>query len=448
MKNKILLINPWIYDFAAYDFWLAPLGLLSLAAVLRKMGYGIQMIDCLRTFNLHPPFPVPEKLPKRFPSGHGHFFKEAVKKPLALQSIPKKYHRYGMKEAELRKYLQIMKRPEMILVTSMMTYWYPAVIDTIKILKEEIPGIPIILGGNYPTLCPEHASNAEADLCVTGEGEIQLPWIVKEFMGNESSFQVDPGDLDSYPYPAFDLYGNPVQVSLLTSRGCPFDCTYCASHLLNPHYRRRDPVKVANEIEYWNRHSGIKNFSFYDDALLIDPASMAIPLLHEIIRRDLSCQFHCPNGLHLRGITPEMAGLMFKAGFRTIRFGFETSNIQRQRDTGGKVTNEHLEQAVAYLMEAGYASQDIGIYLLCGLPGQTALEVLETITYVKKCGARPVIAEYSPIPGTALWDDSINASPYPISEEPLFHNNTLLPCRSNLLTFEMYQDLKRLTRIT
>jgi hypothetical protein len=48
MKKNILLVNPWIYDFAAYDFWLAPLGLLSLAAFLRKNGYDIRMIDCLR----------------------------------------------------------------------------------------------------------------------------------------------------------------------------------------------------------------------------------------------------------------------------------------------------------------------------------------------------------------------------------------------------------------
>jgi len=451
MKKNILLINPWIYDFAAYDFWLAPFGLLSMASVLREMGYGVNLIDCLRTSNFHSSLPDPEKPPKRFPSGHGHFLKETIKKPLALQSIQtiqKKYHRYGMKEAEFRKSLRIMDRPAIILVTSMMTYWYPAVIDIIRILKEEIPGVPIILGGNYVTLCHDHAKKAGADLCISGEGENQLPGIVKEYLDDECSFRVDPDDLDSYPYPAFDLYSSPAQISIMTSRGCPFDCTYCASHLLNPHYKRRNSLKVANEIEHWHKNYGIKHFSFYDDALLIDPEGMAIPLLTEIIRRELSCQFHCPNGLHLREVTPKLARLMFNAGFRTLRFGFETSNLKRQRETGGKVTNEHLESAVAYLKEAGYLSRDIGIYLLCGLPGQTAEEVCETITCVKEYGARPVIAEYSPIPGTALWNDSVAISPYPIAEEPLFHNNTLLPCQSNLMTLQMYQDLKQQTRIT
>ncbi|PKN04017.1 MAG: hypothetical protein CVU74_09050 [Deltaproteobacteria bacterium HGW-Deltaproteobacteria-9] len=446
MKKNILLVNPWIYDFAAYDFWLAPLGLLSLAAFLRKNGYGIRMIDCLRRSVQASPLPRREKRPRRFPAGHGHFFKEPLPKPAALHAIPKRYNRYGITEAEFRKGLQAIRKPELILVTSMMTYWYPAVFDTITILKGEFPNVPIVLGGNYVTLCPEHAQKAGADLLVGGEGEPQLLEILKKFLGDDIIFQVDPADLDSYPYPAYDLYDRLEQISIMTSRGCPFRCSYCASHRINPDYRRRNPIKVADEIASWHERYGVCHFSFYDDALLIDPEGMAIPLLKEIIRRTPNCQFHCPNGLHLREVTPELARLMFRAGFRTIRFGFETADVNRQRETGGKVANEHLERAAAYLREAGYAPEDIGIYLLCGLPGQTAIEVREAINHVKRCGARPVIAEYSPIPGTALWDASVIASPYPIAEEPLFQNNSLLPCRSSLLTFEMYQDLKRETR--
>jgi radical SAM superfamily enzyme YgiQ (UPF0313 family) len=446
MKKNMLLVNPWIYDFAAYDFWLAPLGLLSLAAFLRKNGYDIRMIDCLRSSVQASPLPRMEKQPRRFPAGHGHFFKEPLPKPAALQAVPKRYNRYGITEAEFLKGLQTIRKPELILVTSMMTYWYPAVFDTIRILKGVFPGVPVILGGNYVTLCPEHAQKAGADLLVGGAGEPQLPEILKKFLGDDIIFEVDPADLDSYPYPAYDLYEHLEQISIMTSRGCPFRCSYCASHRINPGYRRRNPIKVADEIASWHEGYGISHFSFYDDALLIDPEGMAIPLLKEIIRRTPTCQFHCPNGLHLREVTPELARLMFRAGFRTIRFGFETADVNRQRETGGKVANEHLERAVAYLREAGYAPEDIGIYLLCGLPGQTATEVREAINLVKRCGARPIIAEYSPIPGTALWDASVEASPYPIAEEPLFHNNSLLPCRSSLLTFEMYQDLKRETR--
>jgi len=119
----------------------------------------------------------------------------------------------------------------------------------------------------------------------------------------------------------------------------------------------------------------------------------------------------------------------------------------RQKDTGGKVNNNELVEAIGHLKRAGYRSQDIGIYILCGLPGQPADEVKESIRHVQASGARPILAEYSPIPGTDLWRAAVACSPYPIAEEPLFQNNTLLPCKSASLTDPLYQSLKRMTRI-
>jgi radical SAM superfamily enzyme YgiQ (UPF0313 family) len=151
--------------------------------------------------------------------------------------------------------------------------------------------------------------------------------------------------------------------------------------------------------------------------------------------------------MHLIDITEVLSTLMFRAGFKTIRFGFESSHRITQITTGGKVNNEQLKIAVSHLREAGYKSEDIGVYLLCGLPGQEASEVLDSIRYVQSCGARPIIAEYSPIPGTVLWDSAVNLSPFDIEKEPLFHNNSLLPCQSERLTFDMYQELKLTTRM-
>jgi radical SAM superfamily enzyme YgiQ (UPF0313 family) len=232
----------------------------------------------------------------------------------------------------------------------------------------------------------------------------------------------------------------------MASRGCPYSCSYCASGLLSDRFRRRDPIRVTDEIEHWYLRLGIRDFSFYDDALLVDPSGMAIPLLNELIRRNLPISFHCPNGLHLRDITPEVGNLMFRAGFKTIRFGFESSDRLRQTSTGGKVDNQELMDAVHHLKRAGYPNDAIGVYVLCGLPGQSAQEVRESIRFVRSGGARPIITEYSPIPGTGLWDEALNASPYPIADEPLFQNNTLLPCRNDSLTYDMYQALKLMCR--
>ena len=100
-------------------------------------------------------------------------------------------------------------------------------------------------------------------------------------------------------------------VPILTSRGCPYRCSYCASKLLNRGFRMRDPFRVVDEIEHWSRTRGVRNFAFYDDALLVNSTDRAVPMLEEILRRGLELNFHCPNGLHLREITPRLAKLLF-----------------------------------------------------------------------------------------------------------------------------------------
>jgi radical SAM superfamily enzyme YgiQ (UPF0313 family) len=271
--------------------------------------------------------------------------------------------------------------------------------------------------------------------------------VLGDLFGAGVDLAFDARDLDSYPYPALDLFGRLESAPILTSRGCPYRCTYCASSLLNRGFRTRDPFRVVDEIEHWHRSRGVSHFAFYDDALLVNSPDRAVPMLEEILRRKLGCTFHCPNGLHLREITPRVATLLFKAGFRTIRFGFETASAARQAATGGKATTGELREAVAYLREAGYGRQDIGVYLLCGLPGQDAREVEEGIDLVLRSGARPILAEFSPIPGTSLWDEAMRHARYDIGNEPLFHNNSLLPCLKADISPADVQALKTRTRM-
>ena len=447
MKKNILLINPWIYDFAAYDFWIKPLGILYIASLLRKNGFNVRFIDCLNPYHPLSKQESSNKLPRRNDSGHGKFSKEIISKPSTLRNIKRRYNRYGIAPDIFIEELNLSGRPDLILITSMMSYWYPGVFDVIKIVKQKFPDIPISLGGVYVTICPEHALKSGADYTLPGSGEKNLPALLKEIFDVDTIFTSDPQNLDSLPYPAFDLLPVIDQIPILTSRGCPFKCTYCASHILNKNFIQRDPLKVVDEISFWNKNFDVNQFSFYDDALLVNAEEMAIPMLKEIIKRRLPCQFHCPNGLHLGEITQTLSGLMYRAGFTTIRFGFESSNMITQEYTGGKVNNEQLKTAVTYLKQAGYTSRELGVYLLCGLPRQEASEVKDSIRYVQSCGARPIISEYSPIPGTAMWESSVDVSPFDLEGEPLFHNNSLLPCRSDKLTFQMYQELKMMTRI-
>jgi radical SAM superfamily enzyme YgiQ (UPF0313 family) len=448
MNHHILLINPWIYDFSAYDFWYRPLGLLSLASLLRMNGARISWIDCLDPDHPDMHHEPHVRMPKRKKSGEGSYASERIPNPPPLNHIPRHFKRYGVTPHIFLNSLNAVSKPDVIMISSMMTYWYPAVFDTIHLVKMTFPGVPVVIGGNYVTLCPEHASMSGADFCLSGPAESSVPSFLKDLLNMDMTFLPDLQDLDSYPYPAYDLIRKRDCVPILTSRGCPYHCSYCASHILNDSFRRRNPFRVVDEIEYWYSRFGIKNFSFYDDALLVNAPEMAVPLMYEIIRRRLPVQFHCPNGLHLREISPELSSLMYRTGFRTIRFGFETSDSIRQKEIGGKINNDEFIEGIEHLKFAGYRPQDIGIYILCGLPGQPADEIRESIRFVRSSGARPLLAEYSPIPGSELWNDAVASSPYPIDTEPLFHNNTLLPCKSASLTYKMYQTLKLMTRLT
>jgi radical SAM superfamily enzyme YgiQ (UPF0313 family) len=433
MKGKrVLLVNPWIYDFAAYDLWAKPLGLLSIGALLRKNGCGVDFIDCLKADN---------DLMKK-PGGHGRFPRTIIPKPPALKTIPRNYARYGITPEAFLHELEKVARPDAVLVTSMMTYWYPGVFDAIGIIKKYLPGVPVILGGVYATLCTRHAENfSGADYVLTHEGERKVLKLLEELLGHTPVYVPDMNDLDMMPYPCFDLVPDLRYVCIRTSRGCPYRCTYCASPYLCGSQRLRDPVMTADEIEFWNREHGVHDVAFYDDALLT-PSLHARALLHELASRNLGVRFHCPNGLHAREINRETATLMRRAGFVTIRLGLETTDPLRQRTSGGKVTNSEFIRAMESLHKAGYDSEEIGVYILCGLPGQEASEVMDAVRFVKEYGGRPRLSEYSPIPHTKQWEEAKRSSPYPLEEEPLFQNNTLLPCRSDRFTYEQYQDIK------
>lgn len=440
MKSA-LIINPWIYDFAAYDYWLKPLGLLYIASYLRDNGVRVTFVDCL---DPHPFRNQITSLPRRKPGGHGKFIKEAVPKPDPLLRINKKFHRYGVPPTLIEVYLSTLERPDVVITGTTMTYWYLGVWEIVSLMKKLFPGVPVVVGGIYATLCEEHAAQSGADFILPGPGEKSLSFIVREILNMPLNF--DPGSvsIDHLPYPAYDLVPEPDQISVLTSRGCPFRCPYCASNVLFTPFIRRDPYRVVEEIIHWCKTKGVKDFSFYDDALLLDTECVVVPLLEEIIRRNLNLRFHCPNGLHARFITPKLARILFQAGFVTIRLGFETANEEKQKQWGQKTTNEELEMAVSYLKEAGYEGKQIGVYILCGAPDQKPEEVLQSLRFVHTTGARPILAEFSPVPGTGLWEKSRHLSPYPLEKEPLFHNNTLLPCWAGRVDEKVYYELKKL----
>lgn len=434
MVYDFLLINPWIYDFAAYDFWLKPYGLLLLGGKLRKFGYSIYYIDLLDPF--HPELP---KKPKRKEFGIGHFYKEYIPKPVYFKDVPRRFYRYGMPFRIFDKILSKLQF-KAVLLSVTMTYWYPGLIALLEILTSKYPDIPIYIGGIYAKLCYEHLKfqivkfYSDYPIYIFKNGaEDFLEFIVRRYKPSQEAYVND--------YPVFDMQTYIPYVVIMTSHGCPFNCPYCASKKLYPIFKPRNPEEVFEEILFWHKNYGVVDFAFYDDALLFNFNSHLALILEKVLFHNLNLRFHTPNAIHARFITQDVAKVLKKAGFKTIRLGLE--RVENRFDN--KVSVEEFLQAVAYLKMAGFKEKELGAYLLYGVPEENFEEVEKGLLFLEKHRVPPYLAEFSPIPGTPFFEITKETSRYPISEDPIFHNNTVFPALKNP-DWEKIEKLKDLSR--
>lgn len=418
------------------------MGLLYLAAILKHHGFNVSYVDCLDRF--HPQAPPTNPYARH---GRGPYAKTRIPKPRGLEDVPRYFSRYGIKPEWFRQDLLSIPRPDLVLMTSLMTYWYPGVRETIATVKETWPDIPVVLGGIYATLCRDHAAqHSGAKQVEAGPAEAYILKLTGQYTGFAVRPNFDPDDLDTYPYPAFELQRKITYAPLLTSRGCPFTCKYCAAHFLNAKRMLRNPEAVVEEIRFWHKKHDIKDFVFYDDALLVDAKTHAIPILEGIIRTGLKLCFHTPNAIHIREITEQTARLMFRAGFKTVRLGLETAAFEMRQELDRKVTVAEFKQAAAYLKKAGFQKDQIGAYLLAGLPGQELRMLEASIKTVKQAAITPILAHYSPIPHTALWQQAVAASRYDLETDPVFTNNAISPCQDQSFAWNILTHLKKLTK--
>jgi radical SAM superfamily enzyme YgiQ (UPF0313 family) len=371
-----------------------------------------------------------------------------IAKPRGLEDIPRNYCRYGIPVDWFRRDLASLDPPDLVLVTSLMTYWYPGVRETIEVVKSVFPDVPLVLGGVYATLCVDHAKRTcGADRVASGPGENAILPLVAELTGWSPAPHFDPLDLDTLPWPALELEHRLAHAPVLTSRGCPFKCAYCASHRLQPRRMRRSPASVVEEIVHWHANHGVEDFAFYDDALLVDAERHIMPLLEGIVAAGVDVRFHTPNALHIREITRPLARLMFRAGFHTVRLGLETTAFEERQTMDRKVTEAEFVRTVKHLTAAGFGARQVGAYLLAGLPDQDFTEIEDSIALVKQAGVTPVIAHYTPIPGTPMWPQAVAVSRYDLEADPIFTNNAIFPCQSEQFSWEVLTRLKHLSRI-
>ena len=159
-KPRVLLINPPIYEFALYDLFLKPYGLLRIGHWLENAGYEVSHLNAL---DYRDELSISQLgAPHRRRDGTGKFFRQEQPYPDNLARIPRKFARYGiLKESFLSRLDDLGGEPDLILITSGMTYWYRGVQEAVMLCRKAFPSAPIGIGGIYATLMPDHCR----DIC-------------------------------------------------------------------------------------------------------------------------------------------------------------------------------------------------------------------------------------------------------------------------------------------
>jgi radical SAM superfamily enzyme YgiQ (UPF0313 family) len=372
--RRALLINPPVYDAQYWARWSQPAGLLRIATLLKQRGYAIDFVDCMET------------------DARGLVKKstryDADGKPLVIRrdDISKRIYHFGLSLQELERRLHGFEAPDEIFITSIMTYWYESSRDVVALAKRLFPRATVLVGGIYPTLAPEHAAaHLGADLIFKGElrAASQLPT-----------------DLTLYEKP-------PSYAILATSRGCPWDCVYCAARTLNggAKVRARTTEDVLAEIRDKHSRLGIRRFGFYEDNALIHREHF-IDVLEAIIASKLPLTLYAPEGFETRLLDEDLLRLMKRAGFEKVHLPLETvrSDINRQWNRRHAST-ESFERALEAAIRAGFKprTQEINAFVLFGLPDERLQDVIDSTLYAHHRVGSVIPMLFSPVPGTQVF---------------------------------------------
>ncbi|MBL8029602.1 MAG: hypothetical protein JNL74_24515 [Fibrobacteres bacterium] len=378
---KIILINPWITDFKAYDEWMRPYPLYQLMSRFGNV-HEFKLIDCL------------SGIEKRKKNGSASFQSIEIDKPDAYKIIPRKYKRYGISVKEFQDAVLAFGKPDLVQITTLMTYWYPGVKLAVDVVKEIYPDVHIQLGGIYANLLPQHAGNFAS----VGNNIYEL-YDNNETLTNQHKL----------------LTSNELRcvMPIRMIKGCPDNCTYCSAALLNgPGLQFTELSDLIIQLEYFIKTGG-KQIVFYDDASLVNFDKVLKPLLLYIIDRGMDLQLNFPNGVHARMITEEVATLLFAAGTKTIRLGYERKDE--------KISSKAFTVAAANLVKAGFKPTEVGAYLLIGLSKDLNV-ILEDARFITECGLGVHLNQLSPVPGSEFYKQIIRQFPE-VATEPLLQND-------------------------
>ncbi|MFH1439365.1 MAG: radical SAM protein [Candidatus Woesearchaeota archaeon] len=310
---------------------------------------------------------------------------------------------------------------------------FQQVVDLSKLIKKQSPHIKIIVGGVHPSAMPFETMNEGCfDFVCFGEGEITTLELLKSIEKGSKDYSKIDGllyhdgekvvqnkprklieDLDILPLPARHLlplelyYTSPAKsvsnkncTSLVTSRGCPFNCTYCVAKVVwTRRVRFRSPKNVVDEMEECVKRYNLGEFNLHDE-LFTASEKRVIEICKEIMRRKLDIAWVCMarvDTIH----SEKMLRYMKKAGCGKIVFGFE-SGSQKVLDLMKKGTT--IKQAINAVNKVKKVGIKTAGNFMLGNIGETKKTMRQTINLAKRLNPDTItFFQTSPYPGTQVY---------------------------------------------
>jgi anaerobic magnesium-protoporphyrin IX monomethyl ester cyclase len=375
---KIALVNPPTLKGVYHHQLFLPIGLAYLAAVLKEKEHEVTVVDCPALEIDH------EKL-----------------------------------KAKLSAF-----EPDMVGITSM-TPTIQSTLMSARVAKEACPEAVVTLGGPHATFMDKQILEQEAavDVVVRGEGEQTLLEMARNVADAESLHKVDgitlrhgeqivqtPNrpfiqNLDALPYPAYDyfqldrylLFGK-LFLPVITSRGCPFQCSFCTtSRILGKEYRARSPKNIVDELEFLKNTYGADAFTFYDDTLTLDK-NRIFKICEGIRTRQIDLPWDCQT--RVDQISKEVLAEMRATRCQQVFFGVESGCQEILDAVKKRTTVEQNAKAIKLAKEAGLF---VAISIIIGYPGETRAMLQQTLDFIRRTEPDDVyLCVATPYPGTEL----------------------------------------------
>lgn len=251
------------------------------------------------------------------------------------------------------------------------------------------------------------------DVAIGGEGELALLRLLQGGKDNDGALQFIQ-DLDVLPFPDYSIFevekyqgwrdGN---YQIITSRGCPFNCSYCAGPVhTSRNWRGRSTQNIINELKL-AKSQGFYSLSIIDDCFNLD-MDRAKNICREMISAKLDFTWVCSNGLRADRVDQELADLLAQAGCTFVGIGVESGNPEILKRIRKGIKLENVQRAVEIFRKAGVG---VAGSFIIGHPGETPQTAADTLKFAKEFGGDYVnIFSLLPFPGTRAYSELVEES--------------------------------------